>query len=257
MFIPAFSYPGGKVRLRKWLHYYVPISGRMYIEPFAGRANLFWLVAQWHKFDRWILNDIRTWRFFHALKRIDINEIPDCWATQQFMDECALNPDSDLAQVIAPRFTYCGGGWWNRAASKSLNSRSYSSETYKKHVSEAKRLLEKTQTEIYAFDVKDLFEHLPELTDQDFMYLDPPYINIKETVSYGNADVDYDWLISFLCATKCRWLLSDYENHKYLSAFGEPIARKAVKCIMSGGGHNVKYKAEKPGRVECLWMNPG
>ena len=43
--VPGFAYPGGKVRLRKWLVSMMPREGRRYIEPFAGRGNVFWLAA--------------------------------------------------------------------------------------------------------------------------------------------------------------------------------------------------------------------
>jgi hypothetical protein len=42
---PTFSYPGGKARMAKTIVAMAPPSGRLYVEPFAGRANVFWRAA--------------------------------------------------------------------------------------------------------------------------------------------------------------------------------------------------------------------
>jgi hypothetical protein len=42
---PGFAYPGGKKRIRNSFINYTPKFGGTYAEPFAGRANVFWLAA--------------------------------------------------------------------------------------------------------------------------------------------------------------------------------------------------------------------
>jgi site-specific DNA-adenine methylase len=47
-------YPGGKGRLAPRIVSLLPRRGRTYLEPFAGRGNIFWeAVQQGLKFDRW------------------------------------------------------------------------------------------------------------------------------------------------------------------------------------------------------------
>ncbi|HUW57522.1 MAG TPA: DNA adenine methylase, partial [Planctomycetota bacterium] len=74
--VPQFNYPGGKVRLRKWLVSMMPREGGRYVEPFAGRGNVFWLAACCLKFQEWWLNDIYTKPFFDAIRDVDVVDIP-------------------------------------------------------------------------------------------------------------------------------------------------------------------------------------
>lgn len=62
--LPAFQYPGGKARLRSWLLPFFPRSGRMYLEPFAGRGNVFFAARAALDFQYWQVNDPNTAPFF-------------------------------------------------------------------------------------------------------------------------------------------------------------------------------------------------
>jgi site-specific DNA-adenine methylase len=44
--VPQFGYPGSKAKLAKQIIELLPPSGDRYFEVFAGRANLFFRVAQ-------------------------------------------------------------------------------------------------------------------------------------------------------------------------------------------------------------------
>jgi hypothetical protein len=69
--MPTIAYPGGKARLAGKLTSFLPTRGRVYIEPFAGRGNLFWAAAERGlKFRRWWLNDIATAPFFAAIQEL-------------------------------------------------------------------------------------------------------------------------------------------------------------------------------------------
>jgi site-specific DNA-adenine methylase len=46
----TFPYPGGKARLAPALVAMMPQNGRLYLEPFAGRGNVFFRAAQILKF---------------------------------------------------------------------------------------------------------------------------------------------------------------------------------------------------------------
>jgi hypothetical protein len=74
----SIPYPGGKGRLAKQIVSFLPREGRIYLEPFAGRANLFWEAAeQGLKFKKWWLNDLATASFLDAIRTHgDTIEIP-------------------------------------------------------------------------------------------------------------------------------------------------------------------------------------
>jgi site-specific DNA-adenine methylase len=66
--MPRIPYPGGKARLAKQIISFLPREGRTYLEPFAGRGNLFWAaVEQGLRYERWWLNDIATAPFFKSI----------------------------------------------------------------------------------------------------------------------------------------------------------------------------------------------
>ena len=55
---PSFSYPGGKTRMAPYLIDLMPKSGKCYVEPFAGRGNVFFRAAEILDYDSYWLNDI-------------------------------------------------------------------------------------------------------------------------------------------------------------------------------------------------------
>src|SRR6266566_9152004 len=66
----TIPYPGGKSRLARTIVSFLPKRGRTFVEPFAGKGNIFWTAAsQGLKYRDWWLNDIATSRFFHAIKQ--------------------------------------------------------------------------------------------------------------------------------------------------------------------------------------------
>jgi hypothetical protein len=65
---PTFSYPGGKARMAMTIVALAPYSGRLYIEPFAGRGNVFWKAAGVLNYKEWQLNDIRTADWFESIR---------------------------------------------------------------------------------------------------------------------------------------------------------------------------------------------
>src|ERR1017187_924590 len=73
----TFPYPGGKARLAPALVAMMPQNGRLYLEPFAGRGNVFFCAAQILKFQHWQINDIQQAPFFRAIKRYgDVMIVP-------------------------------------------------------------------------------------------------------------------------------------------------------------------------------------
>src|SRR5262245_33277210 len=73
---PKFPFQGGKSWLRDWLVPYFPRHIHAYIEPFAGRGNVFWLACQVCKCEYWWLNDLKMAPFFKAIMEVDPDSIP-------------------------------------------------------------------------------------------------------------------------------------------------------------------------------------
>src|SRR5579864_8016382 len=63
----GFTYSGGKLLLATYIQSFMPHSGRIYCEPFAGLGALYWKMALNSEYEQWRLNDIRTHPFFRAL----------------------------------------------------------------------------------------------------------------------------------------------------------------------------------------------
>ncbi|PYV65143.1 MAG: hypothetical protein DMG97_33055, partial [Acidobacteria bacterium] len=65
--LPRIGYPGGKSGLAKPITRFMPPFGRRYVEPFAGRGNIFWAAATYLNYEEWWINDLQTAPFFEAL----------------------------------------------------------------------------------------------------------------------------------------------------------------------------------------------
>src|ERR1035438_10911498 len=99
--MPTIAYPGGKARLANQIISFLPQQGRIYVEPFAGRGNLFWAaVERGLKFRRWWLNDIATAPFFEAIKKLgDKIEVPPR-SRAEFERYREAHKSGDLAGVL-------------------------------------------------------------------------------------------------------------------------------------------------------------
>lgn len=71
---PKFGYPGSKGKLASRIISLFPPHGHRYVEPFCGRANVFFPVAQLLDYKRFWLNDWsppglpNTYKFLHSLR---------------------------------------------------------------------------------------------------------------------------------------------------------------------------------------------
>ena len=67
--VPRFGYVGGsKSRLARRIVSLFPETGDRFVEPFAGRANIYFAVTQFCHYKKYWLNDIRTYKFLEALR---------------------------------------------------------------------------------------------------------------------------------------------------------------------------------------------
>ena len=238
--VPGFAYPGGKVRLRKWLVSMMPRKGRRFVDLFAGRGNVSWLAMCALGFQEWWLNDIYTKPFFDAIRDVDVADLPFKFTRDWARD--AKKGTSALEIVLSPWMSYSGGtvGGISRCTL-------YHSSRYKKTIQNAKRILRARSPTITALDWTDVLGS--GLCSDDFVYLDPPYMNAS--AGYAVDTVDHADLLRALKQTSARWLLSGYESELYLRELGAPSASR-LSAIYMKTAHG---EGSKPPRLECVWKN--
>ena len=84
---------------------------------------------------------------------------------------------------------------------------------------------------------------LKDLGEDDFCYIDPPYIDAEVGKAYQPGDLDHREMVEILVRAKFRWMLSEYDHPLYREAFGEPILQQETET-----------RHGKP-RYECVWVS--
>lgn len=257
---PFFTYQGSKASIRKWILPFMPESGRMYVEPFAGRGNMFFLARQKLKFSRWLLNDTSTYVFLRHIQGrpgegIDTSWLPETMTWELFKgfkDAWEADKFNYRSLVIEPGIAHLGhyrSGWMG----KYTRTRPWSKEKYGDRLRATNELLKGVdtlgvswQTLLGTCDgLGRLYES--DFHDDDFMYFDPPYLDTEHRYY---DDIDHPRFLNELKKLKCRWLLSHTDHPLYREALGEPFE---VKVRKPGG----KAVGRVAGNVirECLWRN--
>lgn len=236
---PYFPYRGGKARLRRSIVRWFPVSGTTYCEPFAGRANVFFLVRCFGKFQSWRLNDLQTFPFLKAIKHYDGKELPEL----DQVESKQLQAGSRLQLLLEP-IIYWAGGLASQNESVT-GSRGHKMDDYRRRLTRASQLLK-----VARLTRRDAIEVIEEYVDdpQALLYIDPPYLQAS-LKAYTPDMVDRKEMIRLLKLAKCRWVLSEYEERDLLRAFGEPMTRIYGVPINPIPGGKVRRA------VECLWSN--
>lgn len=244
MKIPTFPYPGGKARIASQIIRHFPRTGGCYVEPFVGRGNVFWQAATHLKFEQWWLNDIRTIPFFQALL------LPPCAVPERteaeyyrLWDRKKIDPTDQEALLIEPFLTFSGGGYGSGGFG---NLKGATRDNYKLILESAHSVMCRCTPRLTSIPWEDM--QLADLTENDFVYLDPPYMS-ADVRCYKESTINFDSLINLLSNARFRWVLSEYEQPAYIEAFGNPVWRKDVQLSVT----NTKKTGER--RVECLWSS--
>lgn len=245
--LPTIPYPGGKARLAPTLVSLMPRSGRRYLEPFAGRGNVFWAAASIPLlFQLWILNDIRTAPFFEAVRAIGSTvEVPERSREEFDRQREAFKAGSPTADVLEPYLTFGGGGYGNGMGGTGR----VSTAGYARALRACHDLMVATDVEVTSKDWTQI--PWPDYDPNDFVYFDPPYIgaNVRP---YKSGDLNHEDLARFLRDAPFRWMLSEYKHDLYLRELGPPFWTKEVQLRapsyrLANGG--------KERRIECVWKN--
>lgn len=239
--IPAFPYPGGKVRIRNFILNHMPLYGDRYIELFAGLGNMFWLSKSYLKFNKWLLRDLDV-RFFEVLKRIDLDLLVNGLEKEDF-NSIRMRHD-DLSILLEPRISFCGKGYASAYNVTHTNSYKYLGDNYRQVCLKARELLK--DVELQTGDYK--YFDWGGLGKDDFLYLDPPYVGV-EISTYAN--IDHEDLVERLNKTDCRWLLSGYDNDLY----EEELRFKNKFSIKRNVDIRQYNSREKEEVYECIWRS--
>lgn len=139
----GFSYPGGKQLLAPEIIKFLPKTGRKFIDAFAGRENIaLCAMVSDYLYDKWILNDIRTYKFFRAIKTHGhIITVPQRHEIDQHELARRVAQDDPEALLLEPYATFNGGGC-AAGGSKTIGGRR-SPESYEYVLRGAHRLLSK------------------------------------------------------------------------------------------------------------------
>jgi site-specific DNA-adenine methylase len=244
---PTFAYPGGKCRLATTIVSFMPTTGGTYLEPFAGRGNVFFRAAATLQYCRWHLNDIRMAPFFDAIiSHGNTIQVPEHTRREFELQKAAHHGSDPIAILLAPYLTYSGAGY---AAGYRAEKGSPLRHHYQSTLRCAHQILIWTRPSITNVDWKLA---VADLGEDDFAYFDPPYLGAK-VHGYGVQDMNHAEMIDVLKSARFRWLLSEYEHPLYLKAFGQPFWRKNVQLCATNFGKNIDHGRAR--RVECLWRN--
>lgn len=240
MKIPSFRYMGGKARLRKWLLNYFPKSGRVYVEPFAGVGNVFFAVKTELNFQYHCINEPNS-LLLRALQVANLEELPQTVTREEF--EFWKHDNSPIAKLIEPRVTFAGKGYASGYSGSSGTHVGYEHDNYYKVCKQAQELIK--DVHLYAIDYLQLLNM--NFTEEDFIYLDPPYFETK--ANYPN--INHNELVNFLNNTSIKWALSGYDNKLY-----QTNLKYENKFTLD---RNSEIKSSNTGQresaIETLWTN--
>jgi len=240
----GFTYSGGKLTLAKYIQPHVPPSGRIYCEPFAGLAALYWKIALNSEYAEWRLNDVRTHQFFRALFTHGHKvEVPARSHEEFVRQKAAYSSDDPAAILLGPYFSF-NGGFYDKGERQDKGS--VSAGTYEARLRMCHSIMTLTQPSITGLDWK---RAVADLGPDDFSYFDPPYRGCK-VGSYRADDINHEELVDELLGAPYKWLLSEYESPVY-ARLGKPFWRKEVQLRTT----NFRDDGGKGRRVECLWRN--
>lgn len=247
MRIPSFSYLGAKYYLRNWIGRYFPEDVKTYCEPCGGRGNMFWYALSHLKASNYIIGDIKTAPFFRLLQQLSYNDlmglVGTTYPTRKEFEQLREQPDLPRSILLEPLITFSGGGYVAGYRNPGPKTKSISGHTT--DILEASRLLKAKNVTIVdtSWD-----ETIANLDENDFVYLDPPYRSASVR-AYGTK-FDYTLMIATLLRARFRWVLSEYREIGYVSAFGEPLSTREYQLKVSGAGDS-----RDRSNIECIWAN--
>jgi 16S rRNA G966 N2-methylase RsmD len=248
----GFRHIGAKYLLSPDILRFLPKTGRKFVDVFAGRGNVtFAAIHRGFEYDEWILNDIRQFRFFEALREYGDKIVVRPKAAYDLHDlrTRAIQHDPE-ALILEPFMTWNGCGY--EAGGSSLNKcgGSQSPENFQERVRHAHKLLNSGNIRISNLDWMECLKR-EGVGNGDAVFFDPPYIGANLQTGYTPEDICPNELIAELRCAEYRWALTEYEQPIYVQALGEPVFRKNVQQRAD----NIAVTGGQDRRIECIWAS--
>ena len=246
--VPTFAYPGAKAKLAKNIAAMLP-SGKRFVEPFAGRGNVFFYVAAHNMYRSYWLNDIQTAPFLFTMRIGHILGVPkpgkeSLYKYRAIARDKTKSPLRRNHALLSEPYLCWNGGVYGQSGGTGGGTQA----GYYKKLRLASEILRGTDTKITRLDYRDV---LTQCGEGDVIYLDPPYMNAN-VKAYTDKTLEHREMVEILKSAKFKWILSEYKQPLYIEAFGEPVLRISVKRGM--GKPNGGSKGQKEA-VECFWTN--
>ena len=244
---PTFKMHGSKARTAPWLVEKFPKKFDRWIEPFAGRGNVFYRAYTSElEFKSACLNDTGTHDFLRALR-----DYPGDWS---FVDSEPINKDvwtkwknapiSDersLAESYVARF----GDSYSFGPNTTCHRNRHSRLNTIKRMQIAGEILRLKHAEIAGLDWLEFLQSVSP-GPNDLVYFDPPY-NVRQAVHYNG--IDHKKFLQTCKELKSWVFISGYSSELYeseLADWGREVRkRSSVGKACSGG--------KKPLVEEILW----
>jgi site-specific DNA-adenine methylase len=240
---PTISYPGSKGRLAPFLVSLMPVQGGLYLEPFAGRGNVFFAAAASSlQFERWWLNDINTAGFFETLKDRGARIKVPLRTRSEFVQQkrLFLKRRSPRAVLLEPYLTFSGGGYRKGGFG---NQNGPDPKRYQLTLRRCAGMLRDRSVKVTSLDWADI--DFQALTAEDLVYFDPPYYGAD--VRAYDSQIDCAALLRVLTQASFKWILTEYRQDFYTPVLGKPCWMKSMQLACDGRGNRR--------RVECVWKN--
>ena len=265
---PLSGYYGGKAKIGSWILSEISHAavrrGVGYIEPFAGGASVFFKIPRMYTKGLYVLNDTNgaVVNFYRHAKEsraelVNYAEARGLHSRQLFDYAVSLYHagKDDLPTAWAlwylTKTSFAGILPKTEKGSFGLKKKPTEYCTPARYVNTGVLELDAiiSRLEYATIECKPALEVIAHFDNPDnFLYVDPPYIQTNQGHYAGYTESDYAELLLALAKTKCRFALSGYDDELTRKSAAEFGWRRSEKSTLTSAGHNAPRK-------EVLTMN--
>lgn len=251
--VPTFKMHGSKARSAPWIVSLLPQKFDKWVEPFAGRGNVFFRMAVSCNFHEAHINDINTAGFLIGLRDYsgDYGFVDEGPIDKQLWLKWKDSPDVDsvertLAESYVARFGSSYKMGPNTAGGDSKNGHSRRNTILRMQA--AKSLL--SHVNITSLDWEAHLKSL-DLSSDDVVYLDPPY-DVKQNVHFDN--IDHNHFVEVVKTLPCNVFVSGYTSLIYEEAFKDWQRVTRERASVGKGAASKGKTGNKPKVEEIVWF---
>lgn len=244
----GFPWDGGKYSLSPEIVKCIPRKGRKFIDVFGGRGNItFCAIHEGLDYEEWVLNDTLTAPFFRAIR----DHGDKFKATEKMVADVArlaeLAKQGSAHALLMEPFLCFNGGTYATNGLKGAGGGRRKAQSHTEIVRRASKILREQDVKITALDWLNCLE-AEQLGSDDCVVLDPPYIGC-DVGPYDAEDISPTELIEYLQKASFNWILCEYCQPLYVTAFGEPAFKKEVQL------RSTDVDKVRESRTECIWAH--